>query len=150
MRDALLVAAAAIVAVACAPLPAVRGRVVDRDNGAGVGGAVVIEWRHGGGAMGEPQRSLATRFAETDADGRFAFAPSSASCAAWRADAPSYGFVAPHYGLVRAGVLATGSPIELRGSRDEAAAQSALASLCESAPREEWERTLRSRVCSSR
>jgi hypothetical protein len=149
MRAAPLLAAAAIAAVACAPLPAVRGRVVDRDDGAGVPGAIVIEWRLGGGVMGEPQRSLATRFAETDADGHFAFAPSSAGCAAkWRSGAPSYGFVAPRYGLVRAGeIAATDSPIELRGSQGDVAAQQSLRALCESALREDWERTLRARVC---
>lgn len=135
-------------------LPAVRGRVVDRESGAGVAGAIVIEqWREAGW-MGEPARVVRARTASTDVGGRFSI-PSARTAALdgpiGGDHAPVYVFVHPEYGLVHAGEVAPANgEIRLEGSRGEAAARQALVALCETVAREPWERDLASRVCDRR
>jgi hypothetical protein len=144
------------VLVACATgagscsLPDVQGRVVDRDSGSPIVGAIVFERFETAGVLGAPARTLHARFAESDAAGRFVFRKTVASprLVAKRRYPPRYGFAHPDTGLVR-GVDAPreGSDLVLTGSRRAVAERQALAALCESPPREEWERELRDRVC---
>ena len=134
-------------------LPEVRGRVVDRDSGAGVADAIVIEqWREAGW-MGEPARVERARTAITDAAGRFAIPAARTAGLDARGDdhAPVYVLVHPEYGLVRAGEVAPANgEIRLEVSSEDAAARQALVALCETAPREPWERDLAARVCRRR
>lgn len=152
MRNARTLLALALGVVACGAtpgacsLPALRGRVVDRDDGRPIAAAIAIEWWHRSGWMGEPARASHVRWVASDAEGRFAFDSARAPLGS---RGPSYGFVHPDYGLVRAGEAASGeAELVLRGSRADVAARQALAALCESAPREDWERELRPLVCA--
>jgi hypothetical protein len=142
-------AALALGVVAC-ELAAVRGRVVDRDTGAPIAGAIVVElWREAGW-MGEPARAERARFATSDAAGRFELAPEGGDL--FGGDPPPvYVFAHRDYGLVHAGeVDPVDGAIELRGARGEVTPSQNLALLCESPPREDWERELALRLCPLR
>jgi hypothetical protein len=153
---ALLAAALA----ACVPGPgalvlrAAEGRVLDRESGAPVEGATVIEWWRGAGRGGGPQPTYHARFATSDAGGRFAFPRALApSPRMWllRTYGPSYGFFHPRYGLVRGGEAARGEPVLLRGSLAEAELRHAdLGPVCAPRPRERWERELARVACPAR
>lgn len=105
-------------------------------------------WRDAGW-MGEPARADHARFATSDAAGAFEIARARTSGTSGRP--PVYVFVHPAYGLVHAGEVApVDGAIELRGTRGEVTPSQALASLCESPPREDWERELARRFCTRR
>lgn len=131
-------------------LPAVHGRVVDRDSGDAIAGAIVFERFEKAALLGAPPTTLHARFAESDASGAFTFGAEVAPprLAAQGRYPPRYGFVHPRFGLVR-GVEApeNGAEIVLRGSQGAVAEQQALQTLCESPPRDDWERELRERSC---
>ena len=129
-------------------LPAVRGRVVDRETGAPIAGAIVVElWREAGW-MGEPARAESARFATSDAAGRFELAPERGAPGS---NPPVYMFAHRDYGLVHAGEVApVDGAIELRGARGEVTPSQNLAALCELPPREDWERDLARRLCALR
>ena len=142
-------AAFALGAAAC-ELPAVRGRVVDRETGAPIAGAIVVElWREAG-FLGEPARAESARYGTSDAAGRFELAPGRG--ALFGGDPPPvYVFAHRDYGLVHAGeVNAVDGAIELRGARGEVTPSQNLAALCASPPREDWERELARRLCPLR
>jgi hypothetical protein len=147
---ATLVAATVSAAAVGCELPAVRGRVADRESGAPIEGAIVVElWREAGW-MGEPAHAEHARFATSDSAGRFEMAAERGPLFGSERP-PVWVFAHPEYGLVHAReVEPAGGSVELRGARGEIAAQQALASICESPPREDWERTLASRVCRRR
>jgi hypothetical protein len=159
LASAALVATLAVLA-ACVPgagalvLGAAEGRVVDRESGAPIEGATVIEWWRGAGRGGGPQPTYHARFATSDAGGRFAFPRALApSPRMWllRSYGPSYGFFHGDYGLVRGGEPAEGEPLVLRGSRAEAELRRAdLAPVCAPRPRERWERELARVACPAR
>jgi hypothetical protein len=157
-RQAWILGVLAAAAAACVPGPgpcclaAARGRVVDRDTGAPIRDAVVIEWWRGAGRMGGPQPTRHARFARTDASGRFAFARELApSPRLWleKTYGPAYGFQHPDYGLVRAGDAGEGSgEVVLEGSTHDAAARRLdLDVLCQSPKREAWEQELARLAC---
>jgi hypothetical protein len=155
-----LALAASLAFAACVPGPGVlvmsarEGRVVDRETGAPIAGATVIEWWRGAGRGGGPQPTYHARFTESDADGRFGFPRAVApSPRMWllRTYGPSYGFFHPGYGLVRGGEAAPGDAIALSGSREEAELRRAdLAPVCAPAPRERWQRELARIACPPR
>jgi hypothetical protein len=130
------------------------GRVLDRESGAPIAGAEVIEWWRGAGRGGGPQPTYHARFARSDADGRFAFGRGLApSPRMWlsKVYGPSYGFYHADYGLVRAGEPGPDAELLLRGSRAEAELRRAdLASVCRPRPREGWERELARVACPPR
>lgn len=143
---------------ACVPGPgpcrldAAQGRVVDRDTGEPIPGALVIEWWRGAGRMGGPQPVYHARFAETDAAGRFAFERAYApSVRMWtlRTYGPSYGYYHASYGLVRgADGPAAGGEIALAGSlRDSAARFAEIEPLCGGRADDDWERALARAAC---
>jgi hypothetical protein len=154
-----LTLAAALLA-ACVPGPgalvlgAAEGRVVDRDGGAPVEGATVIEWWRGAGRGGGPQPTYHARFATSDAGGRFAFPRAFApSPRMWllKVYGPSYGFFHPDYGLVRGGERAEGAALELSGSRADAELRRAdLQPVCAPRPAERWQRELARVACPAR
>jgi hypothetical protein len=110
---------------------------------------VVVELWRDAGWMGEPARARHARFATSDAGGRFAL--ESARVSGGGDHPPVYVFAHPEYGLVHAGEVAPiGGTIELRGARGEVTPSQSLRSLCESPPREDWERELASRLCARR
>jgi hypothetical protein len=131
-------------------LPAVQGHVVDRDSGAAIAGAIVFERFEKASVLGAPPITLHVRFAESDATGAFTFGTELAPprLVAQGRYPPRYGFAHPAFGLVR-GVEApeANAGLVLRGSEEAVAAQQALRTLCESPPRDEWERALRERSC---
>lgn len=154
-------AAIAVLAVAgmlgtapsCA-LAAVRGRVLDRDTRAPIAGVRVVEQRRSARALSDVAATLHARVAKTDAEGRFAF-PGETSASvqvALRGDrAPSYVLVHSRYGLIRSGELEpSGAELAFEMSLSDVTAQQSLASLCESAPSEDWERELAAEICPER
>ena len=153
-------AALAVLPSACVPGPGVlvlraaEGRVVDRESGAPIAGATVIEWWRGAGRGGGPQPTYHARFATSDPGGRFAFPRALArSPRMWllRTYGPSYGFYHPDYGLVRGGEPSVGAPVALTGSRAEAELRRAdLAPVCAPHPRERWQRELARVACPAR
>ena len=149
-RVAFFVLVALATGAGACTLPEVRGRVIDRDSGGAIAGAIVFERFEKAAVLGAPPTTLHARFAESDAAGGFAFASGLAPprLPAQGRYPPRYGFAHPDYGLVR-GVEAPaeGAALVLRGSRGAIAERQALATLCESPPREEWERTIRERAC---
>jgi hypothetical protein len=157
---AALVLAASLALSGCVPGPGVlvmraaEGRVLDRESGAPIAGATVIEWWRGAGRGGGPQPTYHARFTRTDADGRFGFPRAIAkSPRMWllRTYGPSYGFFHPDYGLVRGGEPAAGAAVELTGSLAEAELRRAdLAPVCAPRPREAWERELAELACPPR
>jgi hypothetical protein len=161
-RLARQAALAALVALAsgCVPGPGVlvlraaEGSVVDRESGAAIAGATVIEWWRGAGRGGGPQPTYHARFATSDPGGRFAFPRELApSPRLWllRTYGPSYGFYHADYGLVRGAEPPPGAPVELAGSRAEAELRRAdLAPVCAPHPRERWQRELAQVACPVR
>jgi hypothetical protein len=151
---ALLLASACLPAATSCSLPVVEGQVRDHDTAAPIADALVVEQWRGAGWMGEPQRTLDARFATTGTDGRFRFEASRASklgSALRQRYGPVYLFVHPQYGLVRSGEApGAGEPLVLEGSLADVASQRALAALCESPTREEWERVVVERACPGR
>jgi len=153
-------AALAGMLLACVPgpgpfvLPAAEGRVIERESGAPIAGATVIEWWHGAGRGGGPQPTYHARFATSDASGRFGFPRALApSPRMWllRTYGPSYGFFHPDYGLVRTGEPPPGQTPVLRGSRQEAELRRAdLAPVCAPRPDERWQRELAPIACPPR
>jgi hypothetical protein len=157
MRRFPPLAAAALLLLSCVSgrgpcsLPAVAGRVVDRDTGAPIAGALVVEESRGGAVPSDAPPVSHARFATSDAEGRFAFDAAAApglGCAS--RGRRSYAFVHPDYGLVRGGEAASAHEIALGGSRNDSASQSALGALCEIAPSGAWEREIAKRACASR
>jgi hypothetical protein len=161
-RAAVLQSLLASALAACVPgagpcvLPSVRGRVLERATEAPIAGAVVFERWRGAGRMGGPQPTYHARFARSDAEGRFALERGLApSPRMWvlRTYEPSYGFAHPHYGLVYTGEAdpGEGGDLLLRGSEADAAVRRGdLASLCETAPSDGFERELAREVCPER
>jgi hypothetical protein len=125
--------------VACVPGPgpfhlaAARGVVRDRDSGAPVQGALVLQWYHGAGRMGGPRPEYHARATRSDASGRFAFERALApSLRMWllRTYGPEYAFHHPRYGLVR-GARETADGLVLEGStREEPLRASDLEPFC--------------------
>lgn len=136
------------IAPAC-EAPAVSGRVVDRETRAPIAGVGVVElWREGR-ALSDVAATKHVRSATTGRDGRFALAAEASL--GMGADAPSYVLVHRDYGLARAGERdPRGGALDFEMSRDDVAAQRALASLCESPPREAWEREIARAFCPKR
>jgi hypothetical protein len=142
------VAAAALASTgAGCELPAVRGVVADRADGAPIAGAVVVElWREAGW-LGEPARAERARFATSDAAGRFEL-PAEAGLLFGAERPPVYVLAHPAYGLVHAGEVApVAGVVELRVGRGQVVSEQAFAALCETPPREDWERRLASQIC---
>ncbi len=134
-------------------LPAVRGRVLDRDTRAPIAGVRVVEQRRSARTLSDVAATLHARIAKTDAGGRFAFPGEAAtSMVALRGGrAPSYVLVHPRYGLIRSGDQEpTGAELGFEMSLTDVTAQQSLASLCESPPREDWERELAAEICPQR
>jgi hypothetical protein len=144
----LLAIAAGLAGFGGCEAPALRGRAIDRASGAPIEGAIVVEeWREAGW-MGEPARTAAFRIATSQTDGRFAF---EAARVASGDRAPVYHLAHRAYGLVHAGELApSDGAIEITARERDATAMSALAALCESPPREAWEREIATQLCSTR
>lgn len=130
-------------------LPAVEGQVLERETGAPIAGALVVEQWRAGAVPSDAPSTLYARYATSDARGRFAFAAARAPGLrfALAASRPSYAFVHPRYGFVRAGEPPATGEVVLEGSRADVASQRALAALCEVAPRDDWERELARRAC---
>lgn len=78
-RLALLALTAGAIGAGTCSLPEVRGRVVDRDRGDAIVGAIVFERFEKAAVLGAPPTTLHARFAESDAAGRFAFPAALAS-----------------------------------------------------------------------
>lgn len=137
--------------VGACELPARRGRVVDGDTRAPIAEVRVVELWRAGRALSDVAATRHVRLATTDREGRFAL-PAETSAGALRGGAaPSYVLVHPSYGLVRAGER---EPIEgvldFEMSRADVTAQQSLTALCESRPREDWEREIAAEVCPDR
>lgn len=126
----VLVVAAGL-ASSCVPglgpfrLAEAHGRVVDRDSGAPVEGALVLQWYHGASAGDGPRPEYAARWTTTGTQGRFAFASALApSPRMWllRTYGPSYAFHHPELGLVRGARPDPEDPgaLLLLGARSEA------------------------------
>jgi len=155
-----LTLALAAALAACVPGPGVlvlraaSGRVLDRESGAPIEGATVVEWWRGAGRMGGPQPTYHARFATSDAGGRFGFPRALApSPRMWlqKTYGPSYGFFHPRYGLVHGGEPAEGAAPELSGSLAEAELRRAdLAPVCAPRPAEHWQRELARVACPPR
>ncbi len=146
---AIVLALPLLLAARCS-LPAIEGRVLDRETRAPIAGVRVIELWRGGRAWSDVAATLATRSATTDAAGRFSF--SEQSSARGGAEQPTYVFAHSSYGLARHDLPPAGDagpPVFLLSASD-AAARSALATLCASATREEWERELAREFCVRR
>ncbi len=135
LRRSLLAALALAPLAGCVPGPgpfvldAVEGRVVDRDSGAPIAGAEVIEWWRGAGSGG-PAPHQHARWTTTDADGRFALPREmSPSPRMWvlRTYGPTYSFYHPRYGLEHGGERPERGDLVLRGSL--AVAEQRLANL---------------------
>jgi hypothetical protein len=122
--------------------------VVDRDTGAPIAGALVVEeWRTGATVPTDAPPVAHARFATSDAAGRFRFEAESSGLRCAARERRSYAFAHPDYGLVRAGEAEPGT---LSGSRNDSASQRALDALCETAPSGAWQREIATRACSSR
>ena len=113
----------------CLPSPgpfvlrAAEGRVTDRDTGAPVREAWVVEWYRGAGTPGASQPEYHARFTQTAVDGSFSFERRIApSPRIWllRTYGPSYSFFHPAYGLIHGGTPAEGEIVRLSGSQREA------------------------------
>ena len=135
-------------------LPAVRGRVLDRDTRAPIADVRVIEQRRGARALSDVSATLHARVARTDASGRFAFpreTPTSAGVALRGGRAPIYVLIHPRYGLIRSGEQEpSDAELVFEMSLTDVTAQQSLASLCESRPREGPERELAAEICPRR
>ena len=138
------------IAPSCA-LPAVRGRVVDRDTHAPIAEVRVVEQWRAGRALSDVAAVVHARIATTDAEGRFAI-PRETSASAARADrAPSYVLVHARYGLVRAGEREpSAAELVFEMSLADVTARQSLAALCESPPHEDWERAIAPEICPHR
>ncbi len=136
---ALLAAAAALAACGCVPSPgpfvldAVAGRVVDRDTGAPIAGAEVVQWWRGAGVPGASQPEYHARWTSSDDRGAFAFPRRVApSARMWllRTYGPTFSFYHPRYGLVHAGPgVSVPASTGDAGSREGAPARSAIVAL---------------------
>ena len=141
-RDSTLLALlCAGTALACAPslgpfrLAPAAGAVVDRETGAPIPEAVVLQSYRGVGRSGAPPPRYHVRAVRTDGAGRFAFERAVApSARMWllRTDGPRYAFAHAEYGLVRAGARAVevdgdgggdARDLTLEGSRSDAQAR---------------------------
>ena len=147
----LALATLAAAAPSCT-LPAVRGRVLDRDTRAPIAEVRVVEVRRSARALSDAAATLHARVAKTDAEGRFALPDEASSTVALRGGrAPTYVLAHPRYGLVRSGDREpTDAELVFEMSLSDVTAQQALASLCESPPREDWERELAAEICPQR
>ena len=151
---AVLIAGLVVWTASSCVLPAVHGRVLDHDTLAPIAGVRVIEQRRSARALSDVAATLHARVTTTDGEGRFAF-PSEASTSvqvALRGGlAPSYVLVHPRYGLIRSGDQEpTDAELAFEMSLSDVTAQQSLASLCESPPREDWERELAVEICPQR
>ena len=135
-------------------IPAVRGRVLDRDTRAPIAGVRVVEQRRSARALSDVAATLHARVAKTDAEGRFAFpgeTSASVQVALRGGRAPSYVLVHPRYGLIRSGEREPAEgELVFEMSLADVTAQHSLASLCESPPREDWEREVAAETCPQR
>lgn len=147
----ILALAAMLLGAGACELPALRGRVVDRDTHAPIAGARVVELWRAGRALSDVAATRSWRVATTDAEGRFEL-PRETSARALRAGrAPSYVLIEPRYGLVRAGEREpVAGALDFEMSRDDVTARQSFAALCESRPREDWEREVAAAFCSRR
>lgn len=146
----LAVALALCLCGASCSLPAVRGRVVDRETRAPIAGALVVEEWRGGAVPSDAPSLVFVRFATTAEDGGFAFESTSAPGLGFTlrgARGPIYSFSHLDYGWFAGDLGPPAGAIELAGSRGNPAAGRALEALCETAPRGEWEREIQSRAC---
>jgi hypothetical protein len=119
-------------ALACAPgagpfeLEAIRGRVVDRDTGAPIAGAEVIQWWRGGSGPSDVQAVAHARFARSDGQGRFAFPRETVrSPRVWalKTYGPSWTFAHTRYGLVHGGYREGPGTVRLEGLLRDARAR---------------------------
>lgn len=141
------------IAASCS-LPAVHGRVVDRETHAPIAGVRVVEQRRGARSLSDVAVTLHARVTSTDAAGRFSFpgeTPAGAQVAIGGSRAPVYVLAHPRYGLVRTDERATTeAELAFEMSLSDVTAQQSLAALCASPPREDWERELAAAICSRR
>lgn len=114
----------------------------------------MVEQRRSARALSDVAATLHARLAKTDAAGRFAFpdeTPASVGVALRGGRAPSYVLVHPRYGLIRSDEQDPGdAELAFEMSLTDVTAQRSLAALCESPPREDWERELAAEVCPRR
>lgn len=145
-----LVLALALVGFGACELPPREGRVIDRETSAPVAGAQVIELWQAGRALSDVAATRHVRRSTTDAEGRFILGAERSMRTTQAARTPGYVIAHPSYGVVRFGEpRAADSTLEFAISRDDVAARNALAALCESPPREDWERDLAASLCRS-
>lgn len=151
LRAGLVLGGALLLGAGSCEAPAVAGRVVDRETRAPIAGVGVFEVWRSGRVLSDVAATRHTRTARTDRDGRFSLASEASVRGAGAPQAPSYVLVHRDYGLVHAGERDPRSgALAFELSRGDAAAQRSLASLCESPPREEWERAIAREFCSRR
>ena len=146
--------------VGCLPSPgpfflaAREGRVVDRDIGAPIAGAWVVEWYRGAGVPGDTQPEYHARLVRTDARGRFTLPRELApSVRMWtlRTYGPTYSFYHPDYGLVHGGGPKDDGRVQLSGSRTEAELRRLdLAPYCRGERRGDGARRLAALACPAR
>lgn len=103
-------------------LAAVEGRVIDRESREPIVGAEIFQVYRGGGAPGTDLRAYHSRWAQSNAQGRFTFESEVApSARMWllKVYGPRYDFYHPAYGLVR-GPTTEEAEVVLEGSLDQA------------------------------
>jgi hypothetical protein len=151
---ALVLAALPFWAAPSCSLPAVHGRVLDRETRAPIAEVRVVEQRRSAQALSDVSATLHARVARTDASGRFSFpseTPASAGVALRGGRAPIYVLAHPRYGLIRSDEKTPGdAELVFEMSLQDVTARQSLASLCESRPREDWERELAAEICPRR
>jgi hypothetical protein len=147
----IFVLAAMLIGVGACEVPALHGRVVDRETRGPVEDVRVVELWRAGRALSDVAATRLVRFAKTDREGRFAF-PAESAAGVLRAErTPSYVLIHAGYGLVQAGAREPiGGALDFEVSHADVTALQALGALCESRPREEWEREIAAEICPLR